>query len=173
MLNHGWLKPRFIKPWFKRPYLGSSSKIQPMVSGKAGRKKDSQKKNSKVRFIGMSVRAISQAKNAPITRAMDCRVIARVNVLVIALTIPGVLNALTQPSMPQTMGWPGRAVWKLLRIIKNNGVKTRKPTTSSSAIIGSDGIENTRQEKIDERSNATCWIVCDFSLMKQPASSGR
>ena len=81
-----------------------------MVSGRAGRKNDSQKKNSKVPFIGISVRAISQAKNAPISSAIACRVIARVNVLVIALTIPGVLNAFTHPSKPQTIGWPGRAV---------------------------------------------------------------
>jgi len=35
---------------------------------------------------------------------------ASVTVLVIALTIPGVEKALVQPSMPQTIGWPGRAV---------------------------------------------------------------
>ena len=48
-----------------------------MVSGRAGRKNDSQKKNSKVPFIGISVRAISQAKNAPISSAIAWRVIAR------------------------------------------------------------------------------------------------
>ena len=81
-----------------------------MVSGSAGRKNDSQKKNSKVPFIGMSVRAISQAKNAPISNAIACRVNANVTVLVIALTMPGVVKALIQPSRPHTIGWPGRAV---------------------------------------------------------------
>ena len=81
-----------------------------MVSGSAGRKNDSQKKNSKVPFIGMSVRAISQAKNEPISNAITCRVNANVTVLVMALTMPGVVKALTQPSRPQTIGWPGRAV---------------------------------------------------------------
>jgi hypothetical protein len=41
-----------------------------MVSGSAGRKKESQKRNSSVPFIGISVRAMSQAKKAPITRAI-------------------------------------------------------------------------------------------------------
>ena len=81
-----------------------------MVSGKAGRKKDNQKRNSNNPFIGRSVRAISQAKNAPIKSAIACRVIAKVKVLVIAFMMPGVLKALTHPSKPQTMGCPGRAI---------------------------------------------------------------
>ena len=81
-----------------------------MVSGSAGKKNDNQKKNSNVPFMGISVRAISHAKNAPIKSAIACRVKAKVTVLVIALTIPGVVKAVIQPSMPQTIGWPGRAV---------------------------------------------------------------
>ena len=81
-----------------------------MVSGNAGKKNDNQKKNSNIPFMGISVRAMSQAKNEPTKSAIACRVIARVNVLAIAFMMPGVLNALTHPSMPQTIGWPGRAV---------------------------------------------------------------
>ena len=69
-----------------------------MVSGNAGRKNDSQKRNSKIPFIGISVRAISQAKNAPISSAIAWRVSASEKVLVMALTIPGVVKALTHPS---------------------------------------------------------------------------
>ena len=39
-----------------------------MVSGNAGRKNDSQKKNSNIPFIGISVRAMSQAKKEPIKK---------------------------------------------------------------------------------------------------------
>src|SRR4030095_4625174 len=161
--------PLLISPWLSRPYLGSSNRIQPMVSGRAGRKNDSQKKNSKVPFMGMSVRAISQAKKAPTSSAIACRVIAKVNVLVIALTIPGVVKALIHPSMPQIIGWPGRAVWKLLRIIKNNGVSTRKATTMIKSATGSDGRWSERKLKNDARSNVTVWFnACDLSLMIGP-----
>ncbi len=61
-------------------------------------------------YVPKQLRAINQAKKQPSTSAIACRVIARVNVLVIALTMPGVVKALTQPSMPQTIGWPGRAI---------------------------------------------------------------
>jgi len=93
-----------MSPWLSNPYFGSKSRIQPIASGSAGKKKESQKKNSRNPFIGISVRAINQAKKQPSTRAIDCRVIASVNVLVMAFTIPGVVNALTQPSTPQRIG---------------------------------------------------------------------
>jgi len=56
------------------PYFGSSSRIHPSVTGSAGRKNDSQNRNSRPRFIGMSVRASSQARKTPTTVAIVCRV---------------------------------------------------------------------------------------------------
>ena len=52
-----------------------------MVSGNAGKKNDNQKKNSNMPFMGISLRAMSQAKKEPTKRAIVWRVIARVNVL--------------------------------------------------------------------------------------------
>ncbi len=53
---------------------------------------------------------MSHAKYEPTSRAIAWRAAASVNVLVIALMMPGVVNAFTQPSSPQTTGCPGRAV---------------------------------------------------------------
>ena len=103
---------------------------------------------------------------APIRSAIAWRAMAREKVLRIALTIPGVVEALTHPSNPQTTASPGRAVWKLLRIIKHNGVSTRKPTTTSKIAIGNADICNDRIGKSDLRSNAAGWSSAwDLSLI--------
>jgi hypothetical protein len=62
--------------WLRMPYFGSSSRIQPSVTGSAGRKNDNQNMNSRPRFIGMSVRASSQARKTPATTPIACRVSA-------------------------------------------------------------------------------------------------
>src|SRR5262249_8553619 len=69
----------------------------------------------------------------------------------------------------QTMGCPGRAIWKLLMIININGVSTRKPTTSSKKVIGSDG---SRKKRIGGRTPLSKGkgfpMTCDLSLIFGP-----
>ena len=89
---------------------------------------------------------------------------AKVKVLVIALMMPGLLNAFAHPSMPQTIGSPGRAIWKLLRIINPKGVRTRKPTVTSKIAMGSDGICHRAIGKMFGFAKVTVWpIAGDFS----------
>ena len=63
------------------PNLGSSNRIHPSATGKAGRKYEIQNRNSNPPLNGISVRARSQAMKMPTTVAMSERVIASEKVL--------------------------------------------------------------------------------------------
>ncbi len=138
-----------------------------MVSGNAGRKNDSQKKNSNSAFHG-NIGARDEPGEKSADKERDRLPGDRkVNVLVIALTMPGRGERL-DPSFhapdDRLAGASG------LKTVEDHQKQRRQHEKAdddkqdrSSATMAGDSL---RQEKNDPRSKVPTWLMaCDFSLM--------
>ncbi len=86
--------------WLTRPYCGSSSRIQPKVSGSSGRKMPSQHSTSITERPGMSLRAISQATLMAMGSEMAVRTAPSATLFQSARSVVGSENACTQLARP-------------------------------------------------------------------------
>src|SRR5581483_6299204 len=111
MLNGPFFSPRnCTSNWFTSPTFGSSSRIQPRVTDRAGRKNANQNMNSSPRAHGMFVLASSQAMTTPIGKEMIWYQKATTSEFHNAENRPDVCHASTQACNLYAGGCPMRAV---------------------------------------------------------------
>src|SRR4029077_14891183 len=92
------------------------------------RKKPSQSMNSIKPLAGVSVLVINQAKKTENTVVIATRVKPRTKVFQSAFGTEASLNAIRQPSRPQTIGCPGELIWKLLKKSSTIGYAVKQAT---------------------------------------------